>query len=48
MSYYPGSAEALTLLEAAERIAYCYYCDCGHKERVRLALTVGPAVATGT
>lgn len=39
MTYYPGSAEALTLAEAADRIAYCYYCQtCGHKERVKLAL----------
>jgi hypothetical protein len=37
MSYGPGSAEALTLGEAASQIAYCYYCQaCGFRERVHL------------
>lgn len=37
MSYHPGSAEALTLSEAASRIAYCYQCQaCKFKERVNL------------
>lgn len=39
MGYYPGSAEALTLHEAAAQIAYCYYCQaCGHRQRVKLEL----------
>jgi hypothetical protein len=37
MTYYPGSAEALTLSEAAEQIAYCFQCQaCRSKERVNL------------
>lgn len=37
MIYYPGSAAALTLSEAAEQIAYCYECKaCPFKERVNL------------
>lgn len=37
MSYFPGSGAALTLSEAAEQLAYCYYCkDCPNKERVNL------------
>ena len=37
MQYREGSAEALTLSEAASRIAYCYYCqECKFRERVRL------------
>jgi hypothetical protein len=37
MSYHPGTAEALTLTQAASLIAYCYYCQaCKFKERVNL------------
>lgn len=37
MSHFPGSANALTLSEGAEQLAYCYECQgCGFKERVRL------------
>ena len=37
MAYFPGSGHALTLGEAAEQLAYCYYCkDCQYKERVSL------------
>lgn len=39
VTYCPGSAEALTLREGAEQIAYCYYCQvCPHRARVDLGL----------
>lgn len=49
--YWPGSAEALTLPEAASKIAYCYYCRiCGFRERVnltRLAADFEPSTRVG-
>jgi hypothetical protein len=37
--YLPGTAESLTVSDAASRIAYCYYCQaCEFRERIDLRL----------
>lgn len=51
MTHFPGSGHALTLSEAAQKIAYCYQCRaCGFKERVnltRLAADYPPETQVG-